>query len=162
MDLTHFREFALFVKLLQVENLVIGEFDLRDERSMDVDAVDVGLVVSGFTREVLLERRFRIAKVDSGIHLKPLHLFLARHVFAPDVGAHFAEEFLLVVGNFEILHFPEADFVVFVGRLSVRVSKFVNPIVTSFATEDVGSVFDGVDVSGKGRRVVVVGGSSGH
>jgi hypothetical protein len=26
----------------------------------------------------------------------------------------------------------------------------------------VGSVFDGVDVSGKGRRVVVVGGSSGH
>ena len=75
-------------------------------------------------------------------------MFLARQVFALDVGAHFAQEFLPVVGRFEILHFREADFVVFVGRLSVRVSKFVNPIVTSFATEDLGSVFGGGDVFG--------------
>jgi len=129
---------------------------------MDVYAVDVGLVVSGFSRVVLLERRLRTAKVDSGIHLKPLHLFLARQVFAPDVGAHFEQEFLLVVGNFEFSHFLEAGFVVFVGHLSVGVSKFVNPILTSLAAEDLGTVFGGGDVSGKGRRVVVVGSSSGH
>lgn len=125
---------------------------------MDVDSVDVGLVVGGFGCEVLLERRFCIAKVDSSILLKLLNLFLARQVFALDVGAHFAQVFLRVVGVFDIPHFCEAGFVVFVGRLSVRVSKFVNPIVTSFATEDVGSVFDGSDVSGRGR--CVVGGSS--
>lgn len=55
MNLTHFREFAVSVKRLQVENLVIGELDLRDERSVDVDSVDVGMVVSGFRCVVFLE-----------------------------------------------------------------------------------------------------------
>jgi hypothetical protein len=45
--LAHFLEFAFSVKLLQVENLVIGKLDLRDERSIDVDSVDVGLVLGG-------------------------------------------------------------------------------------------------------------------
>ena len=53
MNLTHFREFALCIKLLQVENLGIGKLDFRDERSMDVDSVDVGLVVSGGFRCVV-------------------------------------------------------------------------------------------------------------
>lgn len=89
-------------------------------------------------------------------------MFLARQVFAPDVGTHSAQEFLHVVGAFDILHFREAGFVVFVGRLSVGVIKFEKPIVTSLAFEDLGSVFDGSNVLGRGRCVVGSSSSSGH
>ena len=87
-------------------------------------------------------------------------MVLARQVFALDVGTNSAEEFLLVVGILEIQRFLEAGFVAFVGRLSVGVSKFVNPKLTSLAIEDLGSVFDGGDVVVVGRFAFGGGGSS--
>jgi hypothetical protein len=87
-------------------------------------------------------------------------LFLARQVFALDVGTNSAEEFLLVEGILEIQRFLEAGFVAFVGRLSVGVSKFVNPKLTSHAGEDLGTVF--CIANGCGVNRCVVGNSIGH
>ena len=136
VDLTHPGEFVVFVKCLHVEMFAVGELDLRNKRSIDVDAADVGLVVSGFRSVVFLERRFRISKVDSGILLKTCDLFLARQVFALYVGPHFAQEFLLVVGVLEFQHFHVCILVVCIGCLSVGVSKFVHPKLTSLSGED--------------------------
>ena len=92
VQLNHFFEFGGGTECIDVEDFAGMEHDMRHEWSGDVDSAnDVTLSFSSGVGVVLLERHFCVSKVNCGVGLESLQLFLACQVFALGVGTHFAQ-----------------------------------------------------------------------